>query len=125
MQPTIQRPDYWNNLGSSKSRTAAQEEKAKELIGQIVEDSPQDTVFAFYDGSCRRNPGPCGAGAGVFFPGQEEHVKVSKVAKIRNRYNQVPHLTQDTNGKVTNSQKTPQTRAKRSALSQQVTTKHI
>ena len=51
-------------------------------------------------------------------------LKVSKVAKIRNRYNQVPHLTQDTNGKVTNSQKTPQTRAKRSALSQQVTTKH-
>ena len=44
-------------------------------------------------------------------------IKVSKVAKIRNRYNQVPHLTQDTNGKVTNSQKTPQTRAKRSALS--------
>ena len=36
-------------------------------------------------------------------------MKVSKGAKIRNRYNQVPHLTQDTNGKVTNSQKTPQT----------------
>ena len=52
-------------------------------------------------------------------------LKVSKVAKIRNRYNQVPHLTKDTNGKVINSQKTPQTRAKRSALSQQVTTKHI
>ena len=31
-------------------------------------------------------------------------VKVSKGAKIRNRYNQVPYLTQDTNGKVTNSQ---------------------
>ena len=29
--------------------------------------------------------------------------KVSKGAKIRNRYNQVPHLTQNTNGKVTNS----------------------
>ena len=43
-------------------------------------------------------------------------LKVSNGAKIRNRYNQVPHLTQDTNGKVTNSQKTPQTRAKRSAL---------
>ena len=54
-----------------------------------------------------------------------KYVKVSNGAKIRNRYNQVPHLTQDTNGKVTNSQKTPQTRAKRSALSQQVTTKHI
>ena len=26
--------------------------------------------------------------------------KVSKGANIRNRYNQVPHLTQDTNGKV-------------------------
>ena len=51
--------------------------------------------------------------------------KSNKVAKIRNRYNQVQHLTQDTNGKVTNSKKTPQTRAKRSALSQQVTTKHI
>ena len=31
-------------------------------------------------------------------------MKVSKGAKIRNRYNQVTHLTQDTNGKVTNSQ---------------------
>ena len=31
-------------------------------------------------------------------------LKVSKGAKIRNQYNQVPHLTQDTNGKVTNSQ---------------------
>ena len=31
-------------------------------------------------------------------------IKVNKGAKIRNRYNQVPHLTQDTNGKVTNSQ---------------------
>ena len=51
---------------------------------------------------------------------QNYTVKLSnKVAKIRNRYNQVPHLTQDTNGKVTNSQKTPQTKAKRSALSQQ------
>ena len=46
-------------------------------------------------------------------------MKVSKGAKIRNRYNQVPHLTQDTLGKVTNSQQTPQTRAKRPALSQQ------
>ena len=32
-------------------------------------------------------------------------IKVSKSAKIRNRYNQVPHLTQDTNGKVTNKAK--------------------
>ena len=30
--------------------------------------------------------------------------KVSKGEKIKSRYNQVPHLTQDTNWKVTNSQ---------------------
>ena len=30
--------------------------------------------------------------------------KVRKRAKIRNRYNQVPHLTKDTIGKVTTSQ---------------------
>ena len=30
--------------------------------------------------------------------------KVRKMAKIRNRYNQAPHLTQDYNGKVTTSQ---------------------
>ena len=30
--------------------------------------------------------------------------KESKGANNRNRYNQEPHLTQDTNGKVTNSQ---------------------
>ena len=31
-------------------------------------------------------------------------MQIFKGAKIRNRYNQVPHLTQDTSGKVTNSQ---------------------
>ena len=31
-------------------------------------------------------------------------VKVRKRAKIRNRYNQAPHLAQDANGKVTTSQ---------------------
>ena len=31
-------------------------------------------------------------------------MKVSKGANIRDRYNQVPHLTQDTDGKVTNLQ---------------------
>ena len=31
-------------------------------------------------------------------------LQTKKSAKIRDQYNQVPHLTQDTNGKVTNSQ---------------------
>ena len=34
----------------------------------------------------------------------QERYKVSKGTKIRNRYNEVPHLAQDINGKVTNSQ---------------------
>ena len=71
-------------------------------------------IYNYVHTDCLRPSG----GASIF-------VKVSKGAKIRNRYNQVPHLTQNTKGKVINSQKTPQTRAKRSALSQQVTTKHI
>ena len=33
-----------------------------------------------------------------------QNIKVRKKANIRNRYNQAPHLTQDTNGKVTSSQ---------------------
>ena len=32
------------------------------------------------------------------------YIKVRKRAKIRNQYNQAPHLTQDTNGKVKTSQ---------------------
>ena len=50
-------------------------------------------------------------------------INVRKKAKIRNRYNQVPHLTPDT---LWESDKTQENitcrRAKRSALSQQVTT---
>ena len=46
-------------------------------------------------------------------------LKVSKGAKIRNRHNQAPRLSRDTNGKVTNSQLD-----KRSVLSAQVTTRH-
>ena len=33
-----------------------------------------------------------------------DRIEESKGVKIRNQYNQVPHMTQDTNGKVTNSQ---------------------
>ena len=40
----------------------------------------------------------------ILISGNPVWKKVSRGAKIRNLYNQVPHLTQDTNGKVTNSQ---------------------
>ena len=52
------------------------------------------------------------------------HGKVRKREKIRNRYNQALHLSQDTNGKVTTSQVDITTDANRSVLSQQVTTRH-
>ena len=54
-----------------------------------------------------------------------KRLKVRKKAKIRNRYNQVPHLTQDTtweSDKKTQENITHK-RARRPALSQQVTTK--
>ena len=51
-------------------------------------------------------------------------LKVNKGAKIRNRYNQVPHLTQDTNGKVTNSQLDTTNESQEAIPYQQVTTSH-
>ena len=52
-------------------------------------------------------------------------IKVRKKAKIRKRYNEVPHLTQDTTWESNkNTKKILPTRAKRSAFSQQVTTRH-
>ena len=44
----------------------------------------------------------CNGNHALFTSEQPNQYKVSKGAKIRSRYNQVPHLTQDTNGKVTN-----------------------
>ena len=88
LQPTLKRPDYWNNLGSSKNRTKTQEEESRCLIEEQIDGSESDyhSVFIFTDGSCRENPGPCGAGACVYLPGQEECVKlknpVSKLAII-------------------------------------------
>ena len=51
-------------------------------------------------------------------------IKVKNRTKIRNRYSQAPHLTQDTNGNGQRHNWTSQTRAKRSAFSKQVTTRH-
>ena len=37
----------------------------------------------------------------LYLNGDRVKLKLSKGAKIRNQYNQVPHMTQDTKGKVT------------------------
>ena len=56
----------------------------------------------------------------------ESHVqnKVRKREKIRNRYNQAPHLTQETNGKVTTSQLDITNESQEVIPFQQVTARH-
>ena len=85
LQPSKQRPEYWNNLGSSKSRSVIQEKEARKVIEGIITEAESETVFVFTDGSCKGNPGPCGAGACLFFPNQEKielHQPVAKRASI-------------------------------------------
>jgi hypothetical protein len=53
LQPSRTRPDYWNNLGSSKSRTLKQEEDARQHISSLLSDVDTKTAVAFTDGSCR------------------------------------------------------------------------
>ncbi|MEW8544656.1 MAG: reverse transcriptase domain-containing protein [Candidatus Thiodiazotropha sp.] len=86
LQPSRRKPDYWNNLGSSKNRTTVQEEESRKIIESAIEESEPRSVFAFTDGSCRENPGPCGAGACILLPDGHEFVElkqpVSKLASI-------------------------------------------
>ena len=72
LQPSKHKPEYWQNLGSSKSRTKTQEVMSREIIGNIIESCDERTAIAFTDGSCLGNPGPCGAGACIFLPGHTE-----------------------------------------------------
>ena len=65
----------------------------------------------------------------IFFVYQERKqssviLKVRMMAKIRNQYNQAPHLTQDTNGKVTTSQLDITNESHEVNPIQQVTTRH-
>ena len=72
LQPSKSKPEYWQNLGSSKSRTKMQETLSREVIGSMLDDCNERTAIAFTDGSCLGNPGPCGAGACKFPPGHTE-----------------------------------------------------
>ncbi|MCG8113581.1 MAG: reverse transcriptase domain-containing protein, partial [Candidatus Thiodiazotropha taylori] len=74
LRPTKRKPEYWQNLGSSKNRSKAQETLSREVIGNIIESCDENTAIAFTDGSCLGNPGPCGAGACIFLPGRTEPI---------------------------------------------------
>ena len=86
LQPSLRRPEYWSNLGSSKNRTSAQEAESRNVVENLIKDNTgMQMVLAFTDGSCRGNPGPCGAGACVFLPNNDEielKQPVSKLASI-------------------------------------------
>jgi len=71
------RPEYWNRLGSSKSRTKEQEELGKETILDLMMEAPQGSALAFTDGSCITNPGPCGAGA-IIYPSEGDPVLLQR-----------------------------------------------
>ena len=63
LQPSKQNSEYWNILGSSKSRTGEQEKITREIKGGILDSCEDATAVVFTSGSCLGNPGPCGAGA--------------------------------------------------------------
>ncbi|VDI53589.1 Hypothetical predicted protein [Mytilus galloprovincialis] len=71
----IRAPDYWRNIGSSKSRTTDQIEEGKQIISEQLKSQTPNTAVAFTDGSCFGNPGPCGAGAIIYINDQEEKLK--------------------------------------------------
>lgn len=76
--PSRKRPEYWDGLGSSKSRTEQQVDMSREVISNMLLTVDIGTIVAFTDGSCQPNPGPCGAGSCLFFPHERNPVKLTK-----------------------------------------------
>lgn len=83
LQPTKRKPEYWQNLGSSKSRTSEQEVLSREIVGNLIEMCSERTAIAFTDGSCLGNPGPCGAGTCIFPPGHTEPILLKQPVSSR------------------------------------------
>ena len=76
--PSKSRPEYWNRLGSSKSRSVTQQEEAKVTVQTLVENCNYNDLIVFTDGSCLGNPGPCGSGACIFLPNKVEPVMLKR-----------------------------------------------
>ena len=47
LQPSKSKPEYWNCLGSSKSRTRDQESLSRDIIGGLLDQCDTDTTVAF------------------------------------------------------------------------------
>ena len=50
--PSKSRQEYWNRLGSSKSRSVAQWDEAKVTVQTLVERCELNDFVVFIDGSC-------------------------------------------------------------------------
>ncbi|KAH3886362.1 hypothetical protein DPMN_010367 [Dreissena polymorpha] len=48
----------------------------------MLQNEDPNTVIAFTDGSCRGNPGPCGAGSCVFLPSVDKVELKQPVSKL-------------------------------------------
>ena len=83
LQPSKQKPKYWNIIGSSKSRTGEEEQMSREIIGGMLDSCEEGTAVVFTDGSCLGNPGPCGAEACIFHPGASEPVLLKQPVSSR------------------------------------------
>ena len=80
---TIQQPNYWSQLGSSKNRTSVQQEMGQNIMHEFLSEAPVRSCFAFTDGSCLENPGPCGAGAVIFFPDDPSGLELTRPVAAR------------------------------------------
>ena len=74
LQPSKKRPEYWDRLGSSKSRTEEQQNESRSIIQGLLDNCSPTSIIAFTDGSCQPNPGPCGAGSCIFMPYQDNPI---------------------------------------------------
>ena len=66
-----------SGIGSSGTRSEAQKVLARKRAAEMVEALPADAIQVWTDGSANPNPGPCGAGGVVVYPGGR-HVDFAK-----------------------------------------------
>ena len=53
------------------------------IIHEFLSEAPVRSWFAFTDGSCLENPGPCGAGAVIFFPDETSGLELTRPVAVR------------------------------------------
>ena len=83
LQPVKRSPEYWQKLGSSKTRTVEQEKLSREIIEGLIDSRNTENAVGFTDGSCPGNPGTCVAGACLFIPGSVEPIMIKQPVSNR------------------------------------------